>query len=69
MFTLTISICCFWNNLAAGGPGEKQGGRIAVSRAQLGFRDWEAGPDYVQNVEGRREGELVFFSSRPSQGS
>lgn len=45
MFTLTISICCFWNNQRRG-PGEKHWGR-AVSRAQLGFHDWEAGPDYA----------------------
>lgn len=44
----------------------------AVSRAQLGFHDWEAGPDYARlgwrGVVGGGVVDLVFFSSRPSQG-
>lgn len=46
MFTLTISICCFWNNQQQG-PGREKHRETAVSRrAQLGFHDWEAGADY-----------------------
>lgn len=45
---------------------------MAVSRAQLGFHDWEAGPDYARlgwrGVVGGGVVDLVFFSSRPSQG-
>lgn len=46
MFTLIISICCFWNNQQQGAWREAQG--TAVSRAQLGFHDWEAGLDYAR---------------------
>lgn len=46
--------------------------RTAVSRAQLGFHDWEAGPDYARlgwrGVVGEGVVDSVFFSSRPSQG-
>lgn len=43
MFTLTISICCFWNNQLQG-----PGGAAPVNRAQLGFHDfggvgWDGG--------------------------
>lgn len=35
MFTLTISICCFWNNQLRG-----PGGEAPVNRARLGFHDF-----------------------------
>lgn len=35
MFTLTISICCFWNNQLQG-----PGGEAPVNRARLGFHDF-----------------------------
>lgn len=35
MFTLTISICCFWNNQLQGPRGE-----APVNRARLGFHDF-----------------------------
>lgn len=43
MFTLTISICCFWNNQLQG-----PGGGAPVNRAWLGFHDFgEGGGDSV----------------------
>lgn len=55
VFTLTVSICCFWNNQQqgpwAGGAGESQQ-QVALN---LGFMIMEAGPDYApgrQNVWG-----------------
>ena len=65
MFTLTISICCFWNNQRQGCKQKR--GEKAVSRAQLGFHDWEAGPDYARPGLGERR-VFFFVSSRPSQG-
>lgn len=62
MFTLTISICCFWNNQQPGAWREARG--TAVSRAQLGFHDWEAGPDYARlGGGGGRGGEGARFLS------
>lgn len=60
----------FLEQSTTGASREARG--IAASRAQLGFHDWEAGPDYAQLCEGGGGGGVViffvFFSSRPSQG-
>lgn len=57
----------FLEQSAAGAWREAQ--RTAVSRAQLGFHDWEAGPDYARlGQRGGRRGGLVFSPSRPFQG-
>lgn len=62
MFTLTISICCFWNNQQQR-PGEKRG-ELLQSRTQLGFHDWEAGPDYARlGRERGKEGRGFHFLS------
>lgn len=67
MFTLTISICCFWNNQQLGAWREARG--TAVSRAQLGFHDWGGWAWLCSSRgEGRGRGGFVFFPSRPSQG-
>lgn len=39
-----FSICCFLEQSATEAWGEVR----AVSRTQLGFHDWEAGPDYAR---------------------
>lgn len=41
---------------------------MTVSCAQLGFHEWEAGPDYAQLCENGAGGHRVFFSSRPTHG-
>lgn len=59
----------FLEQSAAGAWREARG--TAVSRTQLGFHDWEAGPDYAQVGGGEEReggGELAFFPSRPSEG-
>lgn len=50
----------FLEQSAAGAWREAQG--TAVSRAQLGFHDWEAGPDYAR-LSGEEGGEGVGFLS------
>lgn len=55
----------FLEQSAAGAWREAPG--TTVSRAQLGFHDWEAGPDYARLGRGSWRG-WFFFSSRPSQG-
>lgn len=67
MFTLTISICCFWNNQQQR-PGENG------CKSRSTWVSWLGGWAWLCSawVEGssRRGGvvDSVFFSSRPSQG-
>lgn len=55
----------FLEQSATGAHREARG--MVVSRSQLGFRDWEAGPDYTWLGLGERR-VFFFFSSRPFQG-
>lgn len=58
MFTLTISICCFWNNQQQG-PGEKHGERLWVA-LHLGFMIGRLG---LIMLGGEEEGVVVFFKA------
>lgn len=58
MFTLTISMCCIWNNQRRR-PGEKHEG-TALSPTQLGFHGLEAGPDYAR-VQLRKRRVFLFL--------
>lgn len=56
--------CVVSGTISSGGPGGEAPG-TAVSRAQLGFHDWEAASDYARagwgGVQGRRSGGGSFL--------
>ena len=74
MFTLTISICCFWNNQRRGAPERNAGGKQRLQVAlNLGFMIGRLGLIMLDSAMGWWRwwgggGGEVLFSSRPSQG-